>query len=155
MRRLCISLFITASLGGGLAAAPDEETAVTRQVMNNLSHEHIECASYYVLVSVCLKNRGGFDALAKDYENHVSVMLERGLMLNERANNLPETFIARMEIASADHKKAIANSCSNISILSARYGNSCKALAEDFKKRGEELFNADMAKQSKKGSKRK
>jgi hypothetical protein len=138
------TLFLLTSCS--LALAQGTDTPEFRQVMNNLSHEHIECASYYSLVSACLKNRGDSGALAEQYDKLVTIMLERALKAHMEAKLLPATFKARLDITSSELKKEIADDCGNISILSVRYGNSCKKLAENMSGRIEELINAEMAK---------
>jgi hypothetical protein len=50
-----------------------------------------------------------------------------------------ETAYARLDIALAEHKKEMADDCGNISVLSIRYAQSCKALTENVAARIQEL----------------
>jgi hypothetical protein len=149
--RLAIGFAMVLASSLALGQGQDREY---RQALNNLAHEQVICAAYMTVVNACLINAGE-KALSEQNTKMGAALLQAALMVGAEAKLLPETTGARLKISIAKHQKAIANNCSNISILSAKYAYQCKALAEDPTKRGEELIDAEFARKAKRGPARK
>lgn len=116
------------------ASAQDDQIARLNQAMNNLSHEYIQCAAYFSIVSVAMENSARPD-IASKYKEVSDAALEYGLGFGEVAGLLPETASARYEMELSSMADRIANNTSNISILGRDYADPCLTAMEDMDSR--------------------
>jgi hypothetical protein len=98
--------------------------------MNNLAHEHAICVSYYAIAQGCFGPK--LDEKAKaSVQASGAEAITRGKQYTTEAGLLPETFMARIKMASDQQTKALQQNCSNISLLLAEHAEQCKSLLED------------------------
>lgn len=137
------ALLITVALCACVASASAQDVDKTKLAGNNLSHEHVICGAYFAAVGQCLKTRPDLEAknsLGSQYSAISETVLERGRLFGLAAGVSEKATIARFQISLKMMVEDMEASCSNISVLFAKYGDSCRALAEDPRPRLEELL---------------
>jgi hypothetical protein len=137
---------LSAALWGGLVASSYAQTVddQMRRVMNNLSHEYLQCSAYFAVVAVAAENSGN-NELRDQYNQIGDTALANAIMVGEEANLLPEVHTARLELAVKEMAERINNDTANISILFRDYADLCKQAMEDIGARMDFWVNQELA----------
>jgi hypothetical protein len=106
---------------------------IENEIFDNVSHEFVECASYFSIVAQGIRNSGDETVAAKydqasDIANKYAVMTAEKSRTKEMAQKVT---LSRFEISLKSMLKEIDNNVSNISILSNKYGYRCKGAMEN------------------------
>ena len=120
---LVFLLFLNAPIV--LAQLSTEE--VMAQINDNVSHEYITCAAYFTVISIGME-RSGDKKTAERYEKVSHNALEFGLISakENRTKSMAERVtVARYEVELKEMMKEIDGNVSNISLLNAKYLDSC------------------------------
>jgi hypothetical protein len=117
-----------------------------KDALNNLSHECSNCAVFYVISTICIEKSGkvGQDDIRRS-KAAVDHFLTLATKFGQEAGLIDEALRARVELSQKDMMKAIANDCTNYSVLLNRYGEACKTLAENPTKAFKEYFQRALA----------
>ena len=119
-------------LGAGLllnstginAASPSKE-----QVLNNMSHELVECIAYYGIVIDGAEKEKEY-ALARKYNQVLDKVMEMAIYAGLAAGLNDEAQVARLDIARKTLSEKIDHNLSNIAILNKEYSVVCKEAVE-------------------------
>jgi hypothetical protein len=107
-----------------LAAALNTSIALATSPRDPLAQETVECAAYFAIMSVALKNFNNPTG-AKTYNDFRDKLIGRAALLAEQAGLKPETVVARFKIAVQTMIKRIDKNMSNVSILISAYNDLC------------------------------
>jgi hypothetical protein len=113
---LVASLFSAAAFVCVPALAYDAQRAKV-----NLAQEYAECAAYFLIAAEGVRKLNSADPLIARLHAAESEALQRSINLsNEKVTG------ARVHLAIDDLKRQMDYSYSNMAILNAKYGNTCK-----------------------------
>jgi len=128
--KLAISVLLISLVSITLSAQPGEDEFV-KEVLDNASHEIITCSSFYNIVAGALKRAGKqnegvrLDTISSallGYSRYLALQAGRS---EEMASKVT---LARMKIETERMTQEIDAHYSNISLLSSKYGKTCKKL---------------------------
>jgi hypothetical protein len=142
-------LFVFVALIGLLTETAHAQTkADTEWATIELSSELTECAQYFLISSVCLKNFPNPDAesTANDYLAMSNKYQLLALQIAESAGISEEAALARMRLINKTLTETIHKDCGDISILLERYATFCKTLTQQPDQRFKELVQCSTKK---------
>lgn len=106
---------------------------IENEIFDNVSHEFVECASYFSIVAQGLRNRGDM-TVAEKYVQASDTAVKYAVMAapkNRTSEMALKVTLSRFELGLKSMLKEIDNDVSNISILSNKYGYRCKDAMEN------------------------
>lgn len=126
---LCLVVPILLLTASGYA----ENDRTVNEIFDNISHEYVECASYFTIVSQAVKSKGD-DVLAAKYEELSARAIEYAVVIAESirsAEMARKVSLSRYELSVKMMVKEIDLSFSNTSILMNKYALPCKEAMND------------------------
>lgn len=115
----------------GVAQPTDKDIA--EEINNNVSHEYVTCAAYFIIVGGALTKDGAGDLAAK-YDRLSNSAIELALVVarQDRSQEMAEKVtLARLKTSSQQMFASIDRSYSNISILTSEHAERCKDAMEN------------------------
>ncbi len=130
MKAILLTTVFAVALHG--QAIAEDLPAVAEIATNSLSHEMTQCFVFHNVVAACLL-RGNDKKTAEQASKSAGVFLDYAIWLGKRAgiSKLKEVIEARRNMAQKDLLELIDRDCRNISIALDKYGDRCKAIADD------------------------
>lgn len=110
-----------------------ENDVIKNEIFDNISHEFVECASYFSIVSQAMRNDSD-QTVAEKYKQASDTAIKYAVIAAEesRATEMAQKVtLARFELGLKSMLKEIDNEVSNISILSNKYAFRCKGAMEN------------------------
>lgn len=118
------------TLSAAVAAAGERDPEKIKLGLNNASHEFVQCAAYFLIVSVAFENSKK-PTEAGQYKKISDDALGYAYSSGKTAGLLEETTAARFEMEFVGMSDRIGKNTSNISILGKDYAVSCKYAMEN------------------------
>lgn len=127
---LLITLVFFIGSASVASAQEGQRSPAYYRAMNNLAHEHAECAAYYAIATKCFGPKLDDTTRTSATEAGIAA-ITRGTQYTAEARLKPETFMARMKMSAGSQAKLMGDNCSNISLVMVSFAERCKALLED------------------------
>jgi hypothetical protein len=123
------AMFTVALLGHAVA---DDQSMAVEMAANNLSHEMSQCCAFHKVVAACFL-QSNFKQESEQARKEAGIYLEWAASLGNRAgiSKINEVLVARDNMAVKALRELIDNDCRNLSIALDKYGDRCKAIADD------------------------
>ena len=107
-----------------------------REVLRQLTTEHVNCAMFYLSKSICAKTDSAF---AKQTRQASEIMMQQAYRLAAEAQSTHQSVTIYGKLVIDEINEQIDGDCGKLALLEEKH-KMCKGLAEDFTVRGRELL---------------
>ncbi|MDQ7839035.1 MAG: hypothetical protein RDU59_11170 [Thermodesulfobacteriota bacterium] len=109
-----------------------ENDQIANEIVDNISHEFVDCACYFSIVAQGIRNSGD-KTLAAKYDEASDTAMKYAVIAAEKSRiteMAQKVTLARFELGLKSMIKEIENDVSNLSILTNKYAFPCKTAIE-------------------------
>lgn len=126
MKKVCnAAIMLLLFISTGYSQSSDKK--MMDEIFNNVSHDYVTCACYFTIVSWTLENSGNFGT-AKQYMKARGIAVDYAIQAAGTSRSpemAQDVTLARINMGMKQMTTEIDQNYSNISLLSAKYGDFC------------------------------